>query len=102
MVDDLITSAGTITTAAKLCEVCGAKDIYVAATHPVFCATAIERINASPIKLITVADTVPLGESAREVKKIRQLSLAKLLGEAISRIHRHESVSQLFLGKTLD
>jgi len=102
MVDDLITSAGTITTAAKLCEACGAKDIYVAATHPVFCATAIERIRESPIKLITVADTVPLQQPARDMKKIKQLSLAKLLGEAINRIHRHESVSQLFLGKTLD
>jgi ribose-phosphate pyrophosphokinase len=101
MVDDLITSAGTITTAARLCAECGAKDIYVAATHPVFCASAIERIRESPIKLITVADTVPLSEPARTMTKIKQLSLASLLGEAIKRIHRHESVSQLFLGKTL-
>jgi len=101
MVDDLITSGGTITTAAQLCREHGARDIYVAATHPVFCESAIERITASPIKLITVTDTVPLPDAARSVKSIKQLSLAGLLGEAIKRIHRHESVSQLFLGKTL-
>jgi ribose-phosphate pyrophosphokinase len=101
MVDDLITSAGTITKAAALCASQGAKDIYVAATHPVFCEKAIERIEASPIKLITVTDTVPLGQAARCVKKIKQLSLAGLLGEAIKRIHRDESVSQLFLGKSI-
>jgi ribose-phosphate pyrophosphokinase len=101
MVDDLITSAGTITKAADLCAAHGAKDIYVAATHPVFCASAIERIQESPIKLITVTDTVPLACEARGVKKIKQLSLASLLGEAIKRIHRDESVSQLFLGKSM-
>ena len=69
---------------------------HVAATHPVFCGPAIERIEDSPITQITVTDTVPLSEEARKCSKIRVLSVVSLLGEAIRRIHRDESVSSLF------
>jgi len=100
MVDDMITSGGTITKAATLLKERGARDIYVAATHPVLCGDAIPRIVAAPIKAITVTDTIPLSPEARKVRKIQQLSLAGLLAEAIKRIHLHESISQLFPRKT--
>ncbi len=96
MIDDMITSGGTITKAAKLLKEHGARDIYVAATHPVFCGDAVERLRASPIKTITVTDTIPLAPEVARLGIIRQLSLADLLGEAIDRIHQHKSVSELF------
>jgi ribose-phosphate pyrophosphokinase len=99
IVDDMITSGGTIAKAAHLLRERGARDIYVAATHAVMCENAVARLSESPVKLVTVTDTIPLCEEARRLKIIKQLSLAGLLGEAIRRIHRHESVSQLFLRK---
>jgi ribose-phosphate pyrophosphokinase len=99
MVDDMITSGGTITKAAEILKDRGALDIYVAATHAVFCCDALERIRRSPIKLITVTDSIPLAPEAERMKQIKQLSLAELLGEAIRRIHLHKSVSELFLRK---
>jgi len=100
LVDDLISSGGTITKAVTLLKEHGARDIYVAATHPVFCGEAVQRFRESPIKQIVVTDTIPLGPEARRLKTLKQLSLAELLGEAIKRIHLHQSVSQLFLRKT--
>jgi ribose-phosphate pyrophosphokinase len=99
IVDDMITSGGTIAKAAHLLRQRGARDIYVAATHAVMCENAVARLSESPVKLVTVTDTIPLCAEARRLKIIKQLSLAGLLGEAIRRIHRHESVSQLFLRK---
>ena len=99
MVDDMITSGGTITQAARLLKECGARDIHVAATHPVLCDDAIERLRRSPITSVAVTDTIPLSREARKLKTLRQLSLAGLLGEAIRRIHLHQSVSRLFLRK---
>jgi ribose-phosphate pyrophosphokinase len=99
IVDDMITSGGTIAKAASLLKDRGACDIYVAATHAVMCERAVERLRDSPIKLIAVTDTIPMCDDGRRMKNLKQLSLAALLGEAIRRIHRHESVSQLFLRK---
>ncbi|HUU93590.1 MAG TPA: ribose-phosphate pyrophosphokinase [Phycisphaerae bacterium] len=100
MVDDMITSGGTITQAAGLVKERGARDIYVAATHAVMCPGAVESLAEAPIREIAVADTIPLSAEAGNLKNLIQLSLAKLLGEAIKRIHLHKSVSELFLRKT--
>ncbi|MDA0839523.1 MAG: ribose-phosphate pyrophosphokinase [Planctomycetota bacterium] len=97
IVDDLIATAGTLTEAAKLLKDKGALDIYVAATHPILCGPAIERLRSAPIKLITVTDTVPLSQQAKEMDNIKVLSVVPLLGEAIRRIHKDESVSSLFI-----
>ncbi len=98
MVDDLIATAGTICNAAKLCVDRGAKAIYVAATHPVLCGPAIERISASTINSLIVTDTIPLSKQAKDnLPFIQVLTVSDLLGEAIRRIHRNESVSNLFL-----
>jgi ribose-phosphate pyrophosphokinase len=97
LVDDLIATAGTLVEAAKLLKDKGALDIYVAATHPILCGPAIERLSDAPIKQITVTDTVPLSQQAKDMGKIKVLSVVPLLGEAIRRIHKDESVSSLFI-----
>ncbi|MDR4506812.1 MAG: ribose-phosphate pyrophosphokinase [Candidatus Brocadiaceae bacterium] len=98
MIDDLIATGGSIAQAANVLKERGAKDIYVGATHPVFCGTAIEKLSAAPIKEIVVSDTIPLSERAKELgDRIKVLSISGLIGDAIERIHRHESVSSLFV-----
>jgi ribose-phosphate pyrophosphokinase len=98
MVDDLIATAGTICNAAKLCMERGAKSVSVAATHPVLCGPAIERLSSTPIKQLIVTDTIPLSQSAKEnLPNTHVLTVSELLGEAIRRIHRNESVSNLFI-----
>lgn len=98
MVDDMIATAGTICEAAKLVMGFGATKVTVGATHPVLCGPAMERLAEAPIDTLVVADTLPL-ENKTEFggKKIEVLTVSELLGEAIRRIHRDESVSSLFL-----
>jgi ribose-phosphate pyrophosphokinase len=96
MCDDIIATAGTICSAAKLVERLGAEKIYVGATHGVFAAEALARLAEAPIDEVVVTDTIPLSAEAKKVKSIRVLSAAAMLGEAIRRIHRDESVSSLF------
>ena len=98
MIDDLIATGGSIAQAANVLKERGAKDIYVGATHPVFCVSAVEKLSAAPIREIVVTDTIPLSEKAKGLNnKIKVLSISELLGDAIMRIHRHESVSSLFV-----
>lgn len=92
--DDIIDTAGSITEAAKLVMKEGAKEVYACAAHPVFSGPALERLDASPLKEVIVTNTIPLREGIPA--KITQLSIAQLLGEAITRIHDDESVSSLF------
>lgn len=96
MCDDIIATAGTVCGAAELVKQRGAKRIWVGATHGVFAGQALERLAAAPIDEIVVTDTIPLTDEAGQVEKIRVLSAAAMLGEAIKRIHRNESVSSLF------
>lgn len=95
MFDDMIDTAGTICEAAKLLMSKGAKDVYVCAAHAVFSGPAIQRLSDSVIKEVIITNTIPQ-DMSRMPSKIRQLSVAPLLGEAISRIHDDESVSSLF------
>ena len=95
MFDDIIDTAGTITEAAKLLKKEGAKDIYVCAAHAVFSGPALQRLSEAPIKQVVVSNSIPLNK-ANLPENIVQLSVAPLLGEAISRIHDDESVSSLF------
>ena len=98
MMDDMITTAGTIVRAATLCMDRGAKAVYVGATHGVLCGPAAERLREAPISEVTVTDTVPISkEKAQAIGKLKVLSVAELMGEAIHRIHHDESVSSLFL-----
>ena len=95
IVDDIIATGGSVCEAAQMLRNRGAKSVHVAATHPVLCGPAIERLGAAPIDRLTVTDTIPLSEAARELP-IRCVSVASLIGEAIKRIHFNESVSSLF------
>lgn len=96
LVDDIIDTAGTICSGAKLLMEKGAKDVYVMAAHPVFSGPAIQRLAESPIKEVIVTNSIPLSPEAQAVDKIKQLSIAPLLGEAIARIHDSQSVSEMF------
>jgi ribose-phosphate pyrophosphokinase len=97
ILDDMIDTAGTLTQAAKALKEYGAKTIYACATHGVLSGPAIDRINASEIEEVVITDTIPLGEKAALSKKLKVLSVADLLAEAIRRIHEDESVSSLFV-----
>ena len=92
--DDIIDTAGTICEAAKLLKKSGAKEVYVCAVHPVFSGPALQRLEEAPIEEVVVTNSIPLAEGAP--KKITQLSVAPILGEAISRIHDNESISSIF------
>ncbi|NOZ22828.1 MAG: ribose-phosphate pyrophosphokinase [Planctomycetes bacterium] len=97
MVDDMIATGGSITSAARLVMDKGAKEVYVGATHGLFCGPAVERLSEAPIKEIAVTDSIPLRpEAAAMNTPVRVLSIASLLGEAMRRIHFNESVSSLF------
>lgn len=97
IIDDIIATGGSICQAARILKEKGAKDIYVGATHPVLCGSAAEKLMDAPIKEIAVTDTIPLNEQARMLgKKIKVLSIASLLGEAIKRIHTNKSISSMF------
>ncbi|OQX51615.1 MAG: ribose-phosphate pyrophosphokinase [Candidatus Cloacimonas sp. 4484_209] len=95
IVDDIIDTGGTIVGASAALKKRGAKDIYVCCTHPVLSGNALERINKSALKTLVVTDTIPLGD--KKSKKITILSVSKLIGEAIKRIHEEKSVSSLFV-----
>jgi ribose-phosphate pyrophosphokinase len=98
MCDDMITTAGTVCTAAGLVRKRGAKNIYVGATHGVFAPGAFEKLSKAPIDEVVVTDTIPPMNEAAAFKKIKVLTVSVMLGEAIKRIHRNESVSSLFTG----
>jgi ribose-phosphate pyrophosphokinase len=96
MCDDMITTAGTICSAAALVKERGANKIYVGATHGVFAPGAVEKLGKTPVDEIVVTDTIPLSAEAAKLKKIKVLTVSAMVGEAIKRIHRNESVSSLF------
>src|ERR1039457_995632 len=97
ILDDMIDTAGTLTQAARALKDHGASSIYACATHGVLSGPAIERINDSPIEEILITDTIPLGDKAELSGKVKVISVAKLLAEAVRRIHEDESVSSLFV-----
>ncbi|MCB0308520.1 MAG: ribose-phosphate pyrophosphokinase [Bdellovibrionales bacterium] len=97
ILDDMIDTAGTMTQAVPVLLKNGAKRVIAMAVHPVLSGPAIERIESSGIEKVIVTDTVPLRENAKNCKKISVLSVADILGEAISRIHDEDSVSSLFI-----
>jgi ribose-phosphate pyrophosphokinase len=96
MVDDMITTAGTMTEAVRILRDNGAQDIYISATHAVFAPPAMERLARCPFTKLAVTDTIPIGDRADPIKdRLVVLSVAELLGETIHRIHHNESVSEL-------
>jgi ribose-phosphate pyrophosphokinase len=97
MVDDMITTGGTVTEACKILRKNGVKDIYMSATHAVFAPPAMERLSNCEFTKLAVTDTIPIGTRADAIKdRLVVLSVAELIGDAIHRIHHNESVSALF------
>ena len=94
--DDMISTAGSICGAAEVMHQHGARQIFLAATHGLLVGGAIERLEKSPIDGLILTDTIPLPPE-KQIPKLTVLSVAPLLGEAIKRIHRNESVSRLFV-----
>ena len=97
MVDDMVDTAGTLTQAADFVKNEGASSVRAYITHPVLSGPAIERINNSQLDELVVTDTIPLSDEARQSPKIRQLSVADLMGETMRRIALNESVSSLYV-----
>jgi ribose-phosphate pyrophosphokinase len=93
--DDMISTGGSICGAVRVMHEQGAKAIFVAATHGILCPPAMERFKEAPIDHLILTDTIPLTPE-KDASQITVLSVAPLLGEAIKRIHRNESVSRLF------
>ena len=96
MCDDIIATAGTVCSAVELVKQRGAKTVYVGGTHGVFAAPALDRLKQAPIDEVVVTDTIPLTKETEKLGNIKVLTVSSLLGEAIKRIHRDESVSSLF------
>jgi ribose-phosphate pyrophosphokinase len=96
MCDDIIATASTVCSAAKLLKKRGAEKIYVGATHGVFAEMAFEQLSDAPIDEVVITDTIPLADKTEKLGGIKVLTVSGMLGEAIKRINRNESVSNLF------
>lgn len=101
IIDDLISTGGSLVEAAAAVRRFGAKDVYAAVVHPVLAGPAIERIDKSVLKEFITSDTIPVAKS-KKCAKITVLSVAPLLAEAIKRIHMHTSVSSLFVHASVE
>lgn len=96
LVDDMVDTAGTLCAAAEALKDRGALQVVAYCTHAIFSGNAIERISASEIDRMVVTDTIPLREDAQSCGKIEQLSLDRVLAEAIRRVSNEESISAMF------
>ncbi|MGI8772021.1 MAG: ribose-phosphate diphosphokinase [Acidobacteriaceae bacterium] len=96
IIDDIVDTAGTLVKTAHALLDEGATEVYACASHPVLSGPAIERIASSRLKELVVTNSIPLREEARQLNKIKVLSIAGLLGAAIESIHMETSVSSLF------
>jgi len=96
LVDDIVDSAGTLCNAAEALMKAGAKSVSAYVTHGVLSGGAVARVEASPLERLVITDSIQATEAVRVSRKIEQLSIAPLLGEAMSRISDERSVSSLF------
>jgi ribose-phosphate pyrophosphokinase len=95
IIDDLIDTAGTMTTAAEVAKKKGAKSVYAMAGHCVMSGPAVKRVMDSPIEQLTVTNTMKIPEE-KQIEKLRIISVGEVFGESIQRIHKEESISSLF------
>ena len=97
LLDDMVDTAGTLCSAAKVLMDSGATEVHACCSHGVLSGPAIERLEKSQIKTLVITNSIPLGPAAKACGKIKVLSVSPLLGEAIKRIHSEDSVSSLFV-----
>ena len=100
LIDDMIDTAGTICAAAELLAERGAADISAMATHGVLSDPAIQRLEKSPLSRVVVTNTLPIAEE-RRIEKLKVLSVAKLIADAIDAVFEDTSVSEIFGGDNL-
>ncbi len=96
ILDDMIDTAGTLTQAAEVVRENGATRVLAAASHPVFSGPAPERLEASCLEEVIVTNSIPIRDELKDSEKIKVISIARLLGEAVKRIHHGDSISSLF------
>ena len=97
LLDDIVDTAGTLCGGAEILKEVGAREVHACCSHGVLSGPAIQRVQASCLKSLMITNSIPLREEARQCDKITVLSVGKVLGEAISRIHNEDSVSYLFV-----
>ena len=97
VMDDMVDTAGTLCQAAAALKANGAENVVAYATHPVLSGPAIDNISKSDLNTVVVTDTIPLSAEAANCGRIRQLTVANMLAETIRRIHREESVSNMYM-----
>lgn len=97
ILDDMVDTAGTLVEAAGAIMKNGAREVHASCSHPVLSGPAIQRIEDSVLKSLVVTDTIPLKENAIDCNKIKVLSISKLIGEAIIRSFKGDSVTSLFI-----
>src|SRR5437588_12801537 len=97
LLDDMVDTAGTLTQGAQALMDKGARGVVAYAVHPVLSGPALQRLHDSPIQELVVTNTCPLSPAARASKKITQLTVAEIFGEAIRRIYHADSLSSLFV-----
>jgi ribose-phosphate pyrophosphokinase len=97
IVDDMIDTGGTLTQAARAVMEHGARSVSACATHGVLSGPALARLEESPLSDIYITDTIWQGENVKHCKKLRVITVARLLGEAVKRIHHGDSISSLFI-----
>jgi ribose-phosphate pyrophosphokinase len=97
ILDDMADTAGTLTEAVEAIQKAGAREIHACCAHAVLSGPAIDRINESSLKSLVVTDTIPAGDKAAACDKIVVLSISELVGEAIIRSYRGDSVTSLFI-----
>ena len=97
ILDDMVDTAGTLTEAVHALKEEGAREIHACCAHAVLSGPAIKRITESEMKSMVVTDTIPLKEKAVACGKIVVISIAELVGEAIIRSYRGDSVTSLFV-----
>lgn len=95
LIDDIIDTAGTIVLGANALKEGGVTDVYACCTHAVLSGPAMERLENSPLKEVVVTDTIPIVHP-NPTSKLKVLSVAPLMGEAIIRVHEELSISKLF------
>lgn len=97
IVDDIVDTAGTLVAAASALRESGAVEVRAYCTHPVLSGKAIPRVADSVLTELVVTNTIPTSEAGQQCDKLRVLSVARLIGEAIKRTHQEESISSLFV-----
>jgi len=97
LIDDIIDTAGTLCNAADALKERGAKKVVAYCTHPVLSGRALDNLNNSHLDTLVVTNSIPLSQGARECNRIRQLSLGRMLAEAVRRVSNEESISAMFI-----